>query len=96
MQHQQGVHEQLAEDRQLAEVEAHFSAKRGRGGGSARQGVGLQRVHPAGVVGKGHRVVGGGCAPLAAAARAQLEDLVGQASLRRHFRRWGASHTSSR
>ena len=36
MQHQQGVHELLAEDRQLAEVEAHFPAKRGRGGVSAR------------------------------------------------------------
>ena len=93
MQHQLGVHELLAEDRQLAAVEAPFPAKRGRGGGSARQGVGLQGVHPARVVGKGHRVMGGGSAPLAPAARAQLEDLVGQAGT---FDAGRASHSSSR
>ena len=94
MQHQLGVHELLAEDRQLAEVEAHFSAKRGRGGVSARQGVSLQRVHPARAVGEGHRVMGGGSAPLAPAARAQLEDLVGQASPCQRVRRSDASPTA--
>ena len=94
MQHQLGVHELLAEDRQLAAVEAPFPAKRGRGGVSARQGVGQQCVHPARAVGEGHRVVGAGSAPLAAAARAQLEDLVGQASPCRHFRRVGALPTA--
>ena len=90
------VDEQLAEDRQQAAVEAHFTAKRQRYSGSAGQTVGRQRAQQPAAVGNAQRALGGGSAPLAPAARAQLEDLVGQASPCQRFRRAGATHTSSR
>ena len=88
------VDEQLAEDRQQAAVEAHFTAKRQRCSGSAGQTVGRQRAQQPAAVGNVQRVMGGGSAPLPAEPRAELEDVAVETSPCRHFRRWSALHSS--
>ena len=88
------VDEQLAEDRQQAAVEAHFTAKRQRCSGSAGQTVGRQRTQQPAAVGNAQRALGGGSAPLPAEPRAELEDVAVETSPCRHFRRWNALHSS--
>ena len=88
------VDEQLAEDRQQAAVEAHFTAKRQRCSGSAGQTVGRQRAQQPAAVGNVQRVMGGGSAPLPAEPRAELEDVAVETSPCRHFRRWNASQAA--
>ena len=89
------VDEQLAEDRQQAAVEAHFTAKRQRCSGSAGQTVGRQRTQQPAAVGNAQRTLGGGSAPLPAEPRAELEDVAVGTSPCRPLRRWKALHGSS-
>jgi hypothetical protein len=87
------VGEKLAEDRQQAEVEALFTAKRQRCRGSAGQTVGRKCAQQPAAVGNAQRALGGGSAPLPAEPRAELEDVAVETSPCRRFRRWDALHS---